>query len=187
VFGARAGAAAATHSREMTMQLRSRQEITRALDDLDGMIRDGDQVVRLCQRELRDTMWDHVGVVRDEAGLDEGLQRLRDLQEQLPDLDVAPDSQGYQDVAAALDLRGSVVTAMATAMAAKERRETRGAQQRSDHPERDDDHQLVNHRVRLDADGALTLETLPRPEIPAHLREWAQEAETVDTEGRLLE
>jgi succinate dehydrogenase / fumarate reductase, flavoprotein subunit len=126
-------------------------------------------------------------VVRDEAGLDEGIERLRDLHANLPNLDVHPDSQGYQDLAAALDLRGSVVTAMATALAARERRETRGAQQRSDHPERDDEHQLVNHRVRLDAAGELSLETVARAEIPDHLRSWAEAADEVDTEGRLLE
>jgi succinate dehydrogenase / fumarate reductase, flavoprotein subunit len=187
VFGARAGDAAAGHSRDLTMQLRSRDAITAALDELDGMCHDGDEVVRVAQRELRNTMWEHVGVVRDEAGLDEGVERLRDLHANLPNLDVHPDSQGYQDLAAALDLRGSVVTAMATALAARERRETRGAQQRSDHPERDDEHQLVNHRVRLDAAGELSLETVARAEIPDHLRSWAEAADEVDTEGRLLE
>jgi len=187
VFGARAGDAAAAHSRDLTVQLRSRDTITAAFDELDDAVRDGDEVVRVAQRELRNTMWEHVGVVRDEEGLDTGLDRLRDLHADLPNLDVHPDSQGYQDLAAALDLRGSIVTAMATAMAARERRETRGAHQRRDHPEPDDEHQLVNHRVRLDAEGELILETLPRPSIPDHLEEWARDAEEVDTGGRLLE
>jgi succinate dehydrogenase / fumarate reductase, flavoprotein subunit len=187
VFGARAGEAAASHSRELTVQLRSPASIRAAVDELDGMIHDGDEVVRVSQRELRNTMWDHVGVLRDEQGLDRGIERLRDLHANLPNLDVHPDSQGYQDLAAALDLRGSVITAMGTAMAARERRETRGAQQRSDYPERDDEHQLVNHHVRLDAEGALTLETRPRTDVPEHLRAWAEDAEEVDTGGRLLE
>jgi succinate dehydrogenase / fumarate reductase, flavoprotein subunit len=187
VFGARAGEAAASHSRELTVQLRSPASIRAAVDELDGMIHDGDEVVRVAQRELRNTMWDHVGVLRDEQGLDRGIERLRDLNANLPNLDVHPDSQGYQDLAAALDLRGSVVTALGTAMAARERRETRGAQQRSDYPDRDDDHQLVNHHIRLDPDGQLTLETRPRTDIPEHLRAWAEDAEEVDTGGRLLE
>ena len=58
---------------------------------------------------------------------------------------------------------------------------------RRDHPDRDDEHQLVNHRVRLGADGELTLETVPRASIPDHLEEWARDAEEVDTSGRLLE
>jgi succinate dehydrogenase / fumarate reductase, flavoprotein subunit len=187
VFGARAGEAAASHSRELTVQLRSPASIRAAVDELDGMIHDGDEVVRVSQRELRNTMWDHVGVLRDEQGLDRGIERLRDLHANLPNLDVHPDSQGYQDLAAALDLRGSVITAMGTAMAARERRETRGAQQRSDYPDRDDEHQLVNHHVRLDADGELTLEARPRTDIPEHLRAWTEDAEEVDTGGRLLE
>lgn len=187
VFGARAGDAAAAHSRDLSVQLRSRETIAQAFDELDAAIRDGDEVVRVAQRELRNTMWEHVGVVRDEGGLDAGIERLRDLQANLPSLDVQPDSQGYQDLSAALDLRGSVITALATALAAKQRRETRGAHQRRDHPGRDDEHQLVNHRVRLGADGELSLETVPRAPIPDHLEEWARDAEEVDTSGRLLE
>jgi succinate dehydrogenase / fumarate reductase, flavoprotein subunit len=187
VFGARAGVGAAAHSRDLNVQLRSRGTIVEAFDELDAAIRDGDEVVRVAQRELRNTMWEHVGVVRDEEGLDAGIERLRDLQANLPSLDVQPDSQGYQDLSAALDLRGSVITALATALAARERRETRGAHQRRDHPGRDDEHQLVNHRVRLGADGELSLETVPRAPIPDHLGEWARDAEEVDTSGRLLE
>ena len=131
-------------------------------------------------------MWEHVGVVRDEDGLQRGIERLRDLQATLPTLDVQPDAQGYQDLALALDLRGSVVTALATAQAARERRETRGAQQRSDHPDRDDD-QLVNHVARLTVDGEIELSSSPRPEVPEHLADWATEAEEVDVGSRLLE
>ena len=186
VFGARAGEAAAAHSRDLSVQLRSNAAITAAIDELDGWVREGDEVVRLGQRELRDTMWEHVGVVRDEDGLQRGVERLRDLQATLPTLDVQPDAQGYQDLALALDLRGSVVTALATAQVARERRETRGAQQRSDHPDRDDD-QLVNHVVRLTVDGELELSSSPRPEVPEHLADWATEAEEVEVGSRLLE
>lgn len=186
VFGARAGAAAASRSRELSLQVRSRAAIEVAHDELDGFIHDGDEVVRLAQRELRDILWEHVGVVRDEDGIADGVERLRDLQGIVPALDVRPDAEGYDDLAGALDLRGSLVTATATALAARERRETRGAQQRRDHPDRDDDTQLVNHVVRLDADGGLELSSVPRKDVPEHLTGWAQ-ADEVDTEGRLLE
>jgi succinate dehydrogenase / fumarate reductase, flavoprotein subunit len=187
VFGARAGDAAAAHSRDLSVQLRSNAAITAAADELEGFVRDGDEVVRLSQRELRDAMWEHVGVVRDEQGLARGIERIRDLRDVLPRLDVQPDAQGHVDLAAALDLRGSLVTALATAMAALRRRETRGAHQRRDHPERDDERQLVSHTVRLDADGEPQLEEVPRGSVPAHLDGWAEETDEVDTEGRLLE
>ncbi|MFA9430439.1 FAD-dependent oxidoreductase [Egicoccus sp. AB-alg2] len=187
VFGARAGAAAAAHSDELSVQLRSKAAVTAALDELDACIHDGNEVVRVGQRELRDIMWEHVGVVRDERGLDRGVARIRALQELIPELDVQPDSQGFQDLAGVLDLRGSIVSALATALSARERRETRGAQQRKDHPERDDERQLCNHVVRLDDDGEVRLTSRPRVAVPAHLRDWAEEAEAVDTAGRLLE
>ncbi|MFP5310774.1 MAG: FAD-dependent oxidoreductase [Actinomycetes bacterium] len=186
VFGRRAGEAAATHARGLSVQLRSRATIDAALDRLDGVVRDGDTVVRVAQRELRDVMWRHVGVVRDEDGLKQGIARLEDLRATLDDLDVQPDAQGWSDVAAAIDLRGSIETALATALAAQQRRETRGAHNRSDFPDTDPS-ALWNTRVTRDRDGALQLETTPRPEVPDHLAEWAVDADELEVEGRLLE
>ncbi|GGI06176.1 FAD-dependent oxidoreductase [Egicoccus halophilus] len=187
VFGRRAGEAAAVHSDELSVQLRSKPAVTAALEELDAFVHEGDEVVRVGQRELRDIMWEHVGVVRDEQGLDAGVERLLTLRELIPSLDVQPDSQGHQDLAGVLDLRGSIVSALATAQCAKQRRETRGAQQREDHPDRDDEHQLVNYLVRLDDAGELACSSQPRVEVPDHLADWARPAEAVDASDRLLE
>jgi succinate dehydrogenase / fumarate reductase, flavoprotein subunit len=175
VFGKRSGEAAAEHSRSLDVQLRNRAVIQAASDELDAAVRDGDTVVRQVQRALRDTMWEHVGVVRDEEGLDAALARLDELAEATEDIDVRPDAQGHEDLALALDLRGSIQAARATALLARERRESRGAHNRSDHPDRDDEHQLVNHTVHLDEGGELVLGSRPRVEVPDHLAEWAQE------------
>jgi succinate dehydrogenase / fumarate reductase flavoprotein subunit len=186
VFGRRVGEAAAKHSVNLSVQVRSRTAIDRAIAELDGLVRDGDEVVRVAQRELRNHVWDHVGVVRSEEGLDAGIEAIRSLRDRLPDLDVHPDAQGWTDVAAALDLRGSIEIALATAIAAKERRESRGAHTRSDFPETDES-MVWNTIVTLDADGELELTTKPRPDVPSHLEEWAVDADELEVEGRLLE
>jgi succinate dehydrogenase / fumarate reductase, flavoprotein subunit len=188
VFGTRAGEAAAERSRSLDVQLRNRAAIEAAAEELDAAVRDGDTVVRQVQRGLRDTMWDHVGVVRDEDGLTTALERLDELARAAEDVDVRPDAQGHGDLALALDLRGSIEAARATTLLARERRESRGAHTRSDHPDRDDEHQLVNHTVRLGTDGELVIGSRPRKPVPEDLREWAKEADDeIDTEGRLLE
>lgn len=186
VFGKRAGEAAAAHSLGLDVQLRSRDVIASADEELDAVVREGDIVVRQVQRELRDTMWEHVGVVRDEDGLTRGIERIRDLASAMDGVDVRPDAQGYADLALALDLRGSIEAAEATALLARQRRESRGAHARADHPDRDDDAQQVNHTVRWTPDG-LEVGSRPRPEVPEHLREWMREAEEVEVGGRLLE
>ena len=48
-----------------------------------------------------------------------------------------PDIAGYADLAHAFDLHGSLLAARATLECALERRETRGAHNRSDFPEQD--------------------------------------------------
>lgn len=185
VFGRRVGEAAAKHSANLSVQIRSRTAIDQALTELDGLVRDGDEVVRVAQRELRNLVWDHVGVVRSEEGLDEGIEAIRAMRARLPELDVHPDAQGWTDVAAALDLRGSIEIALATAIAAQERRESRGAHTRSDFPETDES--MVWNTIVTLVDGELQLTTKPRPDVPKHLEEWAVDADELEVEGRLLE
>jgi succinate dehydrogenase / fumarate reductase, flavoprotein subunit len=188
VFGARAGRAAAERSAGLRAQPRPGSSLTAALDQLDELLRPGDVPVRLLQHELRGIMSDHAGVVRDEEQLREGLARLDEVEATLPSLDVQPDAQGYRDLAATLELRGSLTMARATIGHARARTETRGAHRRSDHPDLDDERQLVNHLVRLDVDGQLVCSQRARPAIPEHLTDWAVAAEDeVETAGRLLE
>jgi succinate dehydrogenase flavoprotein subunit len=52
-------------------------------------------------------------------------------------MEVRPDIAGFEDLAHAFDLKGSVLAARATLDCALARRETRGAHNRSDYPERD--------------------------------------------------
>jgi succinate dehydrogenase / fumarate reductase, flavoprotein subunit len=186
VFGARAGSAAADRSAGLTAQPRPLRAVEAAVDALDGSRREGDVLVRLLQQELRRTMWDHCGVVRDDDGLAAGLDRVDELEAQLPDADVRADAQGHRDLASLIELQGSLRLARATLLGAQARTESRGAHRRSDHEERDDDRQLVHHVVRL-SDGKLDRDERPRAEVPDHLADWAVEAAENTAEGRLLE
>ncbi|WP_251153498.1 FAD-binding protein [Cellulosimicrobium sp. Marseille-Q4280] len=92
---------------------------------------------RRLQREVRDLMSAHAGVVRSEDGLTEGLRRLGEVEGRSGDVVAHPDIAGYDDLAHAFDLQGSLLAARATLESALVRRETRGAHNRSDHPETD--------------------------------------------------
>jgi len=125
------------------------------------------------------------GVVRSEEKLNEGLERLAEIRAASEEVDVRPTSEGFGDLAYALDLRGSLVAAEATILGAIERRETRGAHNRSDYPELDPDLK-VNFVVGKD-DGKLVVNRERVHAVPEHLEEWAQGGEEYHVTGRLTE
>src|SRR5918992_481816 len=90
VFGRRAGEAAAGYSASRDLQLRARDVVRAADEELSSFIRPGSEFARPLQRALRDTMWEHCGVVRDQAGLQHGLDRVAELRELAADVDVRP-------------------------------------------------------------------------------------------------
>jgi succinate dehydrogenase / fumarate reductase flavoprotein subunit len=185
VFGRRAGESAAFYSRSLHSQLRSPAAIQSALDDLSGMIREGKELTRPLQRALRNNMWENCGVVRSEERLAQGLEKINELKSMAEQVDVRPNSEGYRDLAIALDLRASLVVAEATLLAARARRESRGAHQRYDYPSLDPSLQ-VNFTLALEASGQLSLQAIPVPPLPDELQE-IEHAEEYSLAGRLLE
>jgi succinate dehydrogenase / fumarate reductase flavoprotein subunit len=186
VFGRRAGEAAAEYSASRDLQLRARDVVRAADEELSSLIRPGSEFARPLQRALRDTMWEHCGVVRDQAGLQHGLDRVAELRQLAGEVDVRPSSEGYADLAHALDLRASLLAAEATLLGALARRESRGAHQRRDFPQLDTDLR-VNFRTRLDGTSHLTINAQPVPPVPPDLASWTQSGEVLGVAGRLLE
>lgn len=186
VFGRRAGEQAATFSNGLDVQLRSKDVIRQAVEDLSSLTREGTELARPLQRAVRNTMWECCGVVRDEKRLTEGLRRIDELKAAALQVDVRPSSEGWQDLALACDLRGSLASAEATLRCALERRESRGAQQRYDYPELSPD-LVVNFRVSLDENGRQHVTSTPVPPIPDELLPWVSEDPQLALSGRLLE
>jgi succinate dehydrogenase / fumarate reductase flavoprotein subunit len=138
VFGRIVGAEAARSSADLDVQVRDRAAIDEAREEVDAMLaRRGDEFARPLQRALRDLMSEHCGVVRSERILREGLRALGDIRARTRALEVRPDIAGYADLAHAFDLHGSLLAARATLECALERRETRGAHNRTDFPAQD--------------------------------------------------
>lgn len=156
IFGKRAGKYAAERSLNMDVQYRSRDVIQKAHDKIDSFIKNGSEVARPLQRELRNIMWEHCGVVRSGEKLKEGLLRIEKLEEAVKNLDVRPDSEGYEDLMLAFDLEGSILSARATIMGAIERKESRGAHQRTDFKETKEE-MKVNFVSKLDSNKKLVV------------------------------
>ena len=189
IFGRRAGEAAVAFSREAEVSIRSRRAIQEANDELASLIGPGDELARPLQRSLRNVMWERCGVVRDEAGLNEGLDRLSELTEAAANVDIRPTEEGWMDLAYALDLRSGLLAAEATVRGALARTETRGAHNRSDFPALDPAMEVNLHQW-MDADsGELDLRAEPVAAVPEDLRELVDQvaAGEFEVEGRLLE
>jgi succinate dehydrogenase / fumarate reductase flavoprotein subunit len=155
--------------------------------DLDSLIHSGDELARAAQRQVRDLMWDHCGVVRDEGELTHGLEILDGIRAQAPRIDVRPNDEGWSDLVLALDVRAMLDTAEATIRCALERRETRGAHNRSDHPDLDEA-LTVNFYVRRNPGGGeMEITSEPVPPVPDELKTWAYSGEDHHAAGKLLE
>jgi succinate dehydrogenase / fumarate reductase flavoprotein subunit len=185
VFGRRAGEAAAALAQEADLALRPRKVIARADEELHSLVHNGSEFARPLQRALRNAMWQHCGVVRDEDGIKQGLRKVAEIGSALPDIDVRPSSEGFGDLAHVLDLRASLATAEASLSAALARAETRGAHNRSDHPKLDPDmsHNLVVRRT----DAGLNIEPQSIPPVAEELRPLVEDTPIESFTGRLLE
>jgi succinate dehydrogenase / fumarate reductase flavoprotein subunit len=182
VFGRIAGGEAARWSADLDVQVRDRDAIDFAREEVDECLgRRGDEFARPLQRALRDLMTEHGGVVRREEGLRDGLAGIAALSARAHAIEVRPDIAGYVDLAHAFDLRGSLLAARATLECALERQETRGAHNRSDFPDLDPELQV---NLVWTPDGAVTREPIAPP--PAAVAALAAGPE-LEATGRLLE
>jgi succinate dehydrogenase / fumarate reductase flavoprotein subunit len=141
IFGRRSGEHAAGKARQVPMPTTPPSRVTETEEWIAQIIaRDpAAAAVASIKRELGETMNQYVAVFRDAEGLDTALEIVRRLKEE--ELKAAIDDRGKvfnQDVIAAIELGYMLDCAEATIVAAQERKESRGAQFRTDFPERND-------------------------------------------------
>ena len=186
IFGRRAGAAAATCSRESELQRRSKKAVRDAEDELQGLIKPGDELARPLQRALRNLMWEHCGVVRDDGRMRDGLRKLGEIAEAAKAVDIRPGQEGWVELEHVLDLRAGLRAAEATLQCALERRESRGAHYRADFPTLDPGLQRNFYARQERREGPLTVWSEPVPGMSEALSRLVADDE-LPVAGRLLE
>ncbi len=157
IFGRRAGEHAAARAASVAAPaIDPRPQLQRdagTIDAIIGRAHDGRRVSEI-KRELGEAMNRHAAVFRDEAGLQEALSVIARLREEADRAWI--DDRGTvfnQDVLGALELGFILDCAETTVVAALERKESRGAQFRTDHPERNDEEWLKHIDLTLGDDG----------------------------------
>src|SRR5215212_3942187 len=163
IFGRRCGVDAANVARSVSSVDTPRSVIEdedRAIREIIERPKEGRRVSEI-KAELGAAMDKHVAVFRDEAGLQQALEVVQRLQEEAKNVWV--DDKGTvfnQDVLGALELDFMLDNAEAIVLGAIERKESRGAQFRTDYPERNDDDWL-KHIVVTRQDGQAKLSYAP--------------------------
>jgi succinate dehydrogenase / fumarate reductase flavoprotein subunit len=174
IFGRRAGEHAGR--RGMHMPLPEEPPHTRLHEEerwLESILRrprGGGRRVSEIKDELGRTMNEHVAVFRDQEGLQRAYEVVKRLQEEAKTAYI--DDQGTvfnQDLLGAIELDFMLDVAEAIVLGALERKESRGAQFRTDFPERNDDEWL--RHITVSRNGA-------EPEIdyaPVTITQWQPE------------
>ncbi len=166
VFGARAGKAAAALASEQRdpspavfAQARDEQ---RRLEENFLRKTGGQERIATLRAEMQKIMEESAGIYRNGAALKPAAESMRKLQERF--CNVSLDDRSYTfntELTAALELSYMFDVAEAIVHSALARRESRGAHQRIDFPQRDDTNFLAHALAYWTADGSPRIEYLP--------------------------
>jgi fumarate reductase flavoprotein subunit len=168
VFGARAGADAAAHAREATGPGDVKAVLAQALDEerrlrieIFSRERGGERIATI-RTELQGAMEDGAGIYRDRAGLLAAAERMAELRARLAHASLDDVSLTFNtELTGYLELENLMDVAEAILHSALHREESRGAHQRTDFPERDDDRWLAHSLALRQPDGEPRVELLP--------------------------
>ena len=82
-------------------------------------------------------MWENCGVIKNKELLNNGLKRIKNIKTKFKDINIRIDEQNSKDLSLIFELQSSLISSEATIISSLERKESRGAHQRSDFPNLD--------------------------------------------------
>ena len=166
VFGARAGRAAAEFVDRSgpvgtAVEAQVRDEERRLHEDLLGATGGTERIAAL-RAEMQTTMEESAGIYRTGTNLDAAVETMGRLRQHGRHLRLDDRSRTFNtELVAALELGYMLDLAEVILRSAALRTESRGAHQRTDYPDRDDERFLAHSLARRTADGPAHIEYLP--------------------------
>jgi fumarate reductase flavoprotein subunit len=166
VFGARAGRAAAEYASgqwqpSVAVLAQAKDEAMRLGNEFLHKSGGRNRLVTL-RDEMHSTMEQSASIYRSGEVLVRGADKLRELQERFLDVGIDDDSRTFNtERIAALEFSFMLDVAEAIVTSALQRRESRGAHQRTDFPVRDDERYLSHSLIYRNPDGTCRVEYLP--------------------------
>ena len=178
VFGKRAGEYAARFAAERGAGSIDEQQVesaaSRALSPFDRAGGDAERPYAI-QQELQKMMQEWVGIVRTEEEMSRALDGVRGLVERSRRVGVDGNREYNPGWHTALDLDNLLCVSEAVSRAALERKESRGAQFRSDYPNKNEELGKFNVVIRKAGDGSMSVGREPIPPMPPELQRIIEE------------
>ena len=166
VFGARAGRAAAEFARSAGptpsgIEAQAADEVGRIERDLLGKESGGESIAAI-REEMQATMEESAGIYRTGPEMAKGIDTLRELQARIGRVGIADTSRSFNtELLSALELANMLDIGECILQSGLQREESRGAHQRTDFPDRDDEEFLKHQLVYRNSDGTPRVESLP--------------------------
>jgi len=155
VFGKQAGIKAAEYANENEFPALPAEADSFVLEQLDALRGEASSVkVSDLRREMQEVMMEKVGVFREEEGMKQAVERVRELKQRFKEVHVEDQGKVFNtDLYEAWELGCLLDVAEVTAVSALKRTESRGAHAREDYPKRLDDQWLKHTLAYLESDG----------------------------------
>ena len=178
VFGKRAGEYAARYAADHSAVSVGDDQIDLAAQEaLAPLERDpgADVGPYRLQYELQALMQDKAGIAREEDGLTEALDEIQKLKERARAMGAGGSREYNPGWHTTLDLASLLTVSEAVVLAARERKESRGAHSRIDHLEKKPEWATFNHVLKKGSDGEMEVRREEIPAMPQDLKDIIEE------------
>jgi succinate dehydrogenase / fumarate reductase flavoprotein subunit len=176
VFGRRAGLAAAEYALGLESAPKVEEgEVERVANEaLAPLEREEGESPYAIHLALQESMQNLVGIIRTEVELKQAIQDVGDLKDRAATVKSEGGRVYNPGWHLALDLRSLLSVSECVAMAALERKESRGGHTRDDYPKPDPEFGTVNVRLRQSGN-EVEVDQIPLPEMPQDLQRLFEE------------